>query len=115
MSVLTTLGGEPESVETTATGRSAVWSALRRDKGALAGLVLVVLALVVAAFAPVARRDRGPGPLHVPQRRPRPGHRRPARLLRRGEREHWFGVEPLNGRDLFAITVYGRGPPCSSG
>src|ERR1044072_5809685 len=62
MSVLTALGREPESVETTATGRSAVWAALRRDKAAMFGLVLVVLALVVAAFAPWIARINGNDP-----------------------------------------------------
>ncbi len=106
MSVLTTLGGEPESVETTATGRSAVWSALRRDKGAMAGLVLVVLALVVAAFAPWLAGINGNDPFTY-HSDALAGDGSPRGSFGGVSSEHWFGVEPLTGRDLYAIVVYG--------
>jgi peptide/nickel transport system permease protein len=106
MSVLTSLGREPESVETTATGRSAVWAALRRDRAAMAGLVLVVLALLVAAFAPWIARINGDDPFTY-HSRALAGDGSPRGSFGGVSGEHWFGVEPLTGRDLYAIVVYG--------
>jgi peptide/nickel transport system permease protein len=106
VSVLTALGREPESVETTVTGRRAVWAALRRDKAAMCGLVLVVLALLVAAFAPWIARINGDDPFTY-HSDALAGDGSPRGSFGGVSSQHWFGVEPLTGRDLYAIVVYG--------
>jgi peptide/nickel transport system permease protein len=104
MSALTSLGGEPESA--TATGGSAVWSSLRRDRAAMVGLALVVLALLVAAFAPWVAGINGNDPFTY-HSDALAGDGSPRGSFGGASSEHWFGVEPLTGRDLYAIVVYG--------
>jgi peptide/nickel transport system permease protein len=104
MSVSTTLGREPEAA--TATGRSAVWSALRQDKAAMVGLVLVIVALLVAAFAPWIAGINGDDPFTY-HSQTLAGDGSPRGSFGGVSAQHWFGVEPLTGRDLYAIVVYG--------
>jgi len=104
MSVLTTLGSE--SAAEPRAGRVTVWSALRQDRAAMAGLTLVVLALLVAAFAPWIASINGNDPFTY-HSNALAGDGSPRGAFGGVSREHWFGVEPLTGRDLFAIVVYG--------
>lgn len=104
MSVLTTLGGEPASA-TSGAGQT-VWQALRKDRAAMVGLVLVVLALLVAAFAPWIASINGGDP-YTYHSDALSGDGSPRGAFGGASSEHWFGVEPLTGRDLYAIVVYG--------
>ncbi len=104
MSVLPAIGSEPASA--TPAGPTSVWSALRRDRAAMAGLVLVVLALVVAAFAPWIARINGNDPFTY-HSVALAGDGSPRGSFGGVSSQHWFGVEPLTGRDLYAIVVYG--------
>jgi peptide/nickel transport system permease protein len=104
MSVLTTLGGgEPAAAPT---ARARVWRTLRCDRVAMVGLVLVVAALLVAAFAPFIAGINGGDP-YTYHSDALAGDGSPRGSFGGISSEHWFGVEPLTGRDLFAIVVYG--------
>jgi peptide/nickel transport system permease protein len=104
MSVLTTLGGEPASA-TSGAGRT-VWQTLRRDRAAMIGLVLVVLALLVAVFAPWIASINGGDP-YTYHSDALSADGSPRGAFGGASGQHWFGVEPLTGRDLYAIVVYG--------
>lgn len=69
------------------------WLAFRRNPAAMAGLVIVVALLVVAAFAPlIAPHD--------------PLAQTLANRLKPPSGAHWFGTDSL-GRDIFSRIVYG--------
>jgi peptide/nickel transport system permease protein len=102
MSVLTT-HGEPAS---TAAGRATVWQTLRKDRAAMVGLTLVALALLVAAFAPLIAGINGNDP-YTYHSDALADDGSPQGAFGGASAEHWFGVEPLTGRDLYAIVVYG--------
>jgi peptide/nickel transport system permease protein len=69
------------------------------------GLVLVVMALLVAAFAPWIARINGGNPFTFSH--DLAGDGSPRGSFGGVSSRHWFGVEPLTGRDLYAIVVYG--------
>jgi len=87
-------------------GWRAVLRRLRRDRGAVAGAVIVALTTLVAVFAPLITRAVGVdaysynldllNDLGLPQG-----------SLGGVSAAHPFGVEPQTGRDLFAIVVEG--------
>lgn len=79
---------------------------LLADRAAVIGGALIVFFVLVAALAPLLARLEGQDPLsfHIDAL---DGSGLPTGRLGGMSGEHWFGVEPLNGRDLFAITVYG--------
>jgi peptide/nickel transport system permease protein len=104
MSVLTGLGDEPSAA--TSTDGPTTWSTLRRDRAAMVGLVLVVAALLVAAFAPWIASINGDNPYSYHDAA-LAGDGSPRGAFGGVSSQHWFGVEPLTGRDLFAIVVYG--------
>lgn len=83
-----------------------VWRRLRADISAVVGGALIVLFVVLAVAAPLIAGIAGQDPYtyHLDA------------LDESGvpvgfgggiSGEHWFGVEPLTGRDLFAVVVYG--------
>jgi peptide/nickel transport system permease protein len=84
----------------------AVWTQLRGDRAAVIGGALIVFFVLVAALAPLLARLEGQDPLtfHIDAL---DGSGLPTGGFGGMSSAHWFGVEPLNGRDLFAITVYG--------
>ncbi|NJC74099.1 ABC transporter permease [Planosporangium thailandense] len=82
------------------------WRRLAADRWALAGAAVVVVFLVVACAAPLicALEGQDPYTYHL------------GALADSGvptgfgggiSADHWFGVEPTTGRDLFAVVVYG--------
>lgn len=83
-----------------------VWSRLRRSRPAMIGFGLVILFIALAVLAPVFSAITGNSPyaynpdLLAPDTSPA-GH------LGGVSPQHWFGVEPRTGRDLFAIVSYG--------
>ena len=87
------------------------WQRLRRDKVAIVSLVLVVMFLLVAVFAPVITKLVGVDPYTFNDAASKhiisddgglPIGRFGGMSLR-----HPLGVEPLTGRDLFARLLYG--------
>lgn len=104
---------EVEEVGTAAPGgppapTSRILTRLLHDKAAVLCLAFLLLVVLMAAFAPLITRISGWGPYEfdssainsdlggVPQG-----------SLGGISADHWFGVEPQNGRDLFARIVYG--------
>ncbi len=83
-----------------------VWILLRTDRAAVIGGGLIVFFVLVAALAPLLAKLEGQDPLtfHIDAL---DGSGLPTGGFGGMSGAHWFGVEPLNGRDLFAITVYG--------
>jgi peptide/nickel transport system permease protein len=86
------------------------WMRLKRDKVAMAGGVVIILLILMAIFAPLIVDLLGHPPNEF--------HQDPALLdpalgnLPRGpfggiSKDFLFGLEPLNGRDLFSRVVYG--------
>jgi ABC-type dipeptide/oligopeptide/nickel transport system permease subunit len=79
---------------------------LRADKVAVISFFTVVFFVLIAFSAPLLAGFSGQSPTHVdadlvdPYGRPTIGF----------TSEHWFGVEPRLGRDLFARWVYGARP-----
>ncbi|HVX45007.1 MAG TPA: ABC transporter permease [Mycobacteriales bacterium] len=102
---------EPTEREGAVAGRSPwqiAWLRLRRDRVALAGGVVVLLYLVVAAAAPLIARIEGQSPYkYHTDLLDAQNAGLPSGALGGISASHWFGVEPLTGRDLFAIVVYG--------
>jgi peptide/nickel transport system permease protein len=103
-------GGPPP--EQKIEGRSLwalAWLRLRRDRVAMISGAVVVLLFLIAIFAPLLARLAGQDPNFQPED--------PSTLLDPSgfplgplggiSAEHWLGVEPVNGRDLFARIVYG--------
>ncbi|MCQ4046605.1 ABC transporter permease [Streptantibioticus rubrisoli] len=95
-----------KAIEGRSPGRIA-WLRLRRDKVALAGGAVVVLLILVAVFAPliVSLLGHPPDQLHEDQIDPNLGT--PIHPFGGISRRFLFGVEPVNGRDLFSRVVYG--------
>jgi peptide/nickel transport system permease protein len=102
-------GAPPAAIRGRSLGQIA-WSRLKRDKGAVAGGVVVILLILVAIFAPFIVALLG----HPPDE----FHQDPALMdLNRGgvpkgtfggmSGEFLFGLEPQNGRDLFSRVIYG--------
>ena len=86
--------------------RELAWARMSRDKVSLAALGVIVFYLFVAAFAPVICAVLGISPYALD------GDALNDYGLPRGafggiSTEHWLGVEPGTGRDIFARLIYG--------
>jgi peptide/nickel transport system permease protein len=84
-----------------------LWRSFRGDRWAMAsGAVIVVLAgAAIAAPLLAAWEGQDPYTYHTELLNPSDGTGMGPLSGISGR--HWFGVEPLTGRDLFAIVVYG--------
>jgi peptide/nickel transport system permease protein len=84
------------------------WLRLRRDRWALTGGIVVLLFLLIAIGAPVLAAIEGQDPYtyHIELLDPVQANA-PRGAFGGVSASHWFGVEPLTGRDMFAIVVYG--------
>lgn len=76
------------------------------DPTVLVGAGIVTLFLLVAALADVLAQVSGPNPYDY-DLAVLSGTGAPAGRFGGISADHWFGVEPLTGRDLFAVVVYG--------
>ncbi|MGW0856147.1 ABC transporter permease [Streptomyces sp. NPDC002690] len=100
-------GIAPEkAVQGRSLGRIA-WERLKRDKLALGGGVVVLLLVVVALLAPVITHLVGQSPYDHHEELIDPLFSTPTGSYGAMSGTHWFGVEPVNGRDIFARIVYG--------
>ena len=87
-------------------GRIA-WRRLKRDKLALAGGGVVVVLMLVAVFAPVIVALFGHPPLEFHYEKVDPNLQVAEGHFGGISPDFLFGVEPVNGRDVFSRVVYG--------
>jgi len=83
------------------------WSPLKRDKVAMISLVLIIVILVVAIFAPLIIRALGVSTDDFNIDLLDQETALPNGPWSGASREHWLGIEPANGRDVFARIVVG--------
>jgi len=83
------------------------WMRLKRDKIAIAGGAFVVVLILVAVFAPLICKLIGVTPNDFHQPLVDPSLQTPIGKLGGVSWDHPFGIEPVNGRDIFARIVYG--------
>jgi peptide/nickel transport system permease protein len=103
--------GAPAGVPPAAiVGRSLgqiAWMRLKRDRVAMAGAGVVIALVVIAAFAPVVVGLLGYPPNEFHYKLIDPDLGVPIGKFGGVSRDHLFGLEPQNGRDLFSRVVYG--------
>src|SRR3984957_3482086 len=95
-------GAGGAAIEGRSLGRIA-WLRLRRDKVAMAGLVIVVLLILVAVFGPFFVQN--PNTYHA--NLINPTFSRPNGAFGGISLAHPLGVEPITGRDMLARIVVG--------
>ena len=96
------------SVVTTVSPTRQALRRVRRDRSARFGAILVIALIVIAAAAPLLVKLAGQDPYtyNIGLLDPARGNA-PQGALGGVSGDHWFGVEPLTGRDLFSIVVLG--------
>jgi len=87
--------------------RQIAWRRLKRDKVAMAGGIVALLLILVAIFAPVIVRLLGHPPNEFHQNLIDPELQTPIGRFGGISRSFLFGLEPVNGRDIFSRIVYG--------
>jgi peptide/nickel transport system permease protein/oligopeptide transport system permease protein len=83
------------------------WMRLKRDRVAMAGGIIVFLLIMVAIAGPFVIRWMGFDPLEFHRKLINQDTQTPLGTFGGTSWEHPFGLEPLNGRDLFARVVSG--------
>jgi peptide/nickel transport system permease protein/oligopeptide transport system permease protein len=83
------------------------WTRLKRDRVAMAGGIVVVVLIVVAIVGPYVLKWIGLDPLAFNQDMIDKETLAPKGTFGGMSWQHPMGVEPLNGRDLFARVIYG--------
>jgi len=99
-------GSEPKAIEGRSLGRIA-FSRLRRDKVAMGGGVVVLLLVLVGVFAPLLIKLYGHPYDEFNSDLVDPTFQVPDGRFGGASGEHWLGVEPTNGRDVFSRILYG--------
>ncbi|OIV38672.1 peptide ABC transporter permease [Mangrovactinospora gilvigrisea] len=81
---------------------------LVHDRAALVSTALIALLVIMAVAAPLLVKLEGQDPYtyHIGLLNQANGSG-PKGILGGMSGAHWFGVEPLTGRDMFALVVYG--------
>ncbi|MGV9564983.1 ABC transporter permease [Streptomyces sp. NPDC003480] len=97
---------DAKAVQGRSLGRIA-WERLKRDKLALTGGVVVLVLIVIALLAPVISNLVGQDPDVYHQDLVDPLFSTPKGSLGGISGDHLLGVEPVNGRDIFARILYG--------
>lgn len=99
--------GEPSPSSPPASGRRLA-RAFLRDRAAVVCSVYILLIVLMAIAAPLIVKISGHGPLEFDQDALDPDiGGLPLGAFGGVGADHWFGVEPGNGRDIFARIVYG--------
>ncbi|WP_436493243.1 ABC transporter permease [Actinokineospora sp. HUAS TT18] len=84
------------------------WMRLKRDKVAMAGGIFVLVLIIVAALAPVIVKIFGhPDPNFIDYSLVDADSQLPIGGFGGMNGDHFFGVEPQNGRDLFSRVLHG--------
>lgn len=104
MSVANTVEGP--GITSRRTGFRHVATSILHDGWALTGTIVIVVFLLAAVFAPLLTGITGQNPFtyHLNLL---DDSGAPVGFGGGISATHWFGVEPLTGRDLFSIVVYG--------
>ncbi|UIX30608.1 ABC transporter permease [Streptomyces sp. GQFP] len=97
---------DAKAVQGRSLGRIA-WERLKRDKVALTGGVVVLFLVVIALLAPVLTSLLGQDPNEYHENLIDPLFGTPTGSLGGISGDHLLGVEPVNGRDIFARILYG--------
>ncbi|HEY7174482.1 MAG TPA: ABC transporter permease [Micromonosporaceae bacterium] len=100
------LAGAPKAVEGRSLGRIA-WNRLKRDRVAMGSAGVIVFLVLVAIFAPLIVKLLGHPPNDFHQNLVSENDSLPLAGFGGITRHYLFGVEPVNGRDLFSRVVYG--------
>ena len=100
------LEGLGKRIEGRSLGQIA-WMRLRRDKVAMAGGVVVILLIVCALFAPLIVSLLGHPPNEFHQELIDADTQVPFKAWGGISGDFLFGIEPVNGRDLFSRVLYG--------
>jgi len=100
------LAGGGVSIEGRSLGQIA-WVRFKRDRVAIAGGVIVVFLVLVAIFAPLIVKLLAHPPNEFHQDLIDPNISTPVGKFNGITKDFLFGVEPVNGRDLFARALYG--------
>ncbi|MFE2419409.1 ABC transporter permease [Streptomyces hokutonensis] len=95
-----------KAVQGRSLGRIA-WERLKRDKLALTGGIVVLVLILVAVFAPMIASLIGQDPDTFHESLIDPLFGTPKGSLGGISGDHLLGVEPVNGRDIFARILYG--------
>ena len=101
MSVVVLGPAIPVAVETNQSPMARAWSRLRRRKGAIVALVVLLVIVTLAIFAPYLAP-------HDPIKQGWSSVRKAPSVI------HWFGTDEV-GRDLFSRIVYGARASLSAG
>jgi len=83
------------------------WLRLKRDKVAIAGLVIVTILILIAILAPLIVKLLGHPPNEFHQNLIDPNLQTPKGSFGGISKDFLLGLEPVNGRDLFSRVVYG--------
>jgi peptide/nickel transport system permease protein len=94
-----------KAIEGRSLGRIA-WTRLKRDKAAIGGGIVIILLILMAVFAPLIVRITGSTPNEFHQDLLDPTFV-PEGAFGGISWDHPMGLEPQNGRDIFAEIVYG--------
>ncbi|MFR9797089.1 ABC transporter permease [Streptomyces sp. MS06] len=97
---------DAKAVQGRSLGRIA-WERLKRDKLALTGGVVVLVLIAISLLAPVIAHLVGQQPNAYHEDLIDPLFSTPKGSLGGMSGDHLLGVEPVNGRDVFARIVYG--------
>jgi ABC-type dipeptide/oligopeptide/nickel transport system permease subunit len=95
-----------KAIEGRSLGRIA-WTRLKRDKVAMTGGGVVIFLILVAVFAPLIVKLFGHPPNEFHQDLIDPDLQSPTGKFGGISADFPFGLEPINGRDLFSRIVYG--------
>ena len=100
--------GTPVAAGGPPTSTRRILTTLARDKGAVLCVMFLAIVVLMAVAAPLITKLSGWGPYEFDSAAINSALGGvPNGALGGISREHWFGVEPQNGRDLFARIVYG--------
>lgn len=102
-------GAPPEEgarIEGRSLGQIA-WRRLRRDRVAMAGGIVVIILIVLSLVAPLVVSWLGHPPNEFHEELVDPDTQLPYGPLGGVSLDYLFGVEPVNGRDLFSRVLYG--------
>lgn len=109
----TTAADRPKKPDGRSPGR-LMWRRFRRDRTGMVCAVVVILYFVIALLAPVLTAISGTNPYTLYGQDPAYADKPvlddfglPLGWFGGVSGDHWFGVEPQYGRDLFAMLMYG--------